>query len=79
MSLEARHLNGHDSNTSFSFSFPFFDGGGPRRFGELTMAAAEPREDNLRVDELFGWVLGKPRLVGVVGIEDILLRGGAAA
>lgn len=58
MSLEARHQNGHDSKIILSFSFPFFDGGGPKRFGELTMAAAEPRDDNLRVDEPFGCVLG---------------------
>ena len=79
MSLEARYQNGHDSKINLSFSFPFFDGGGPRRLGELAIAAAEPRDDNLRADEPFGWVLGKPRLVGVVGIEDILLRSGAAA
>lgn len=38
----------HDSETTRSFSFPFREGGGPKRFGELAVAA-ELREASLRV------------------------------
>ena len=75
---EARYQNHHDPETTLSFSLPFFDSGGRRRFGVLTMPAGEPRDDNLRVPEPFGCVLGKPGVVGLAGIEDILFRGGAA-